>query len=398
MSDDSLLNQIYDLLAKGGGKNIHELIEIKKKEYDISSDRQLATILGINKDTLNRIITGESQKVDLISVIKISNFLGLRIEDTVQIYISSLKSEGISEIEETRKTSFIMRNFDLKGLKKIGFIQSITDFKAIEQRINQFFGLNSIFEYESELAYPLFSRSKVNPNDKMRIFWIKSAYNQFDKIKNPNEFDYEEFKKMIPKIRAYTRKEKNGLVTVAKALFQVGITVIVQKYITKTSVYGATFIINNKPCIILTDYSSTYDKLWFTLMHELAHVYFDLEDLKTQKFHLSGEIDLLALDEDRANHFAREMLFPDERLEFIQSYINSPLYIDTYAKENNIHPSIIYGFYLHDKMEEGMNLYGYYRHHLPSSEDAIKELKISPWSDANSTTQMEVIKENILQQ
>lgn len=293
-------------------KSLKDLIEDKKEQLNISSGRQLSILIGINKDTLNRILTGESKKVDLISIIKISNFLDLRIEDTVKVYVSSLKAESISEIEDNRKANFIIRNFDLDGLKKIGFIKNKTNFKTIEERVLKFFGIDNIFDYNSFVAYPLFSKGKRSSKDLMNNFWLKSAYQHLERIDNPNDFDYEEFQKLIPKIRPYSRLESKGLLTVIRALYIVGVTVIVQKYVSKTSVKGATFIVNGKPCIVLTDYYARYDLLWFTLFHELCHVYYDIEDLERNNYHQSGYPDALLLNEDRANHFARTMLFSGE--------------------------------------------------------------------------------------
>ena len=65
---------------------------------------------------------------------------------------------------------------------------SVTDFEAIEKRIVKFFNLDTLFQYNSYVGAVAFSRSKVLSNDKMREFWIRSAYFQFEKINNPNEY------------------------------------------------------------------------------------------------------------------------------------------------------------------------------------------------------------------
>jgi len=42
---------------------------------------------------------------------------------------------------------YIDDNFDLKELKKIGFLKNVTDYDYIEKRIINWFGLNYIQEY-----------------------------------------------------------------------------------------------------------------------------------------------------------------------------------------------------------------------------------------------------------
>ena len=46
---------------------------------------------------------------------------------------------------------YIDENFDLKTLKKVGFIKNIKDYDAIEKRICEWFGLSNIYEYSTIL-------------------------------------------------------------------------------------------------------------------------------------------------------------------------------------------------------------------------------------------------------
>ncbi len=390
------ISSIYNILGISNNRSLNHLIDDKKEQLSINSDRQLSTLLGINIDTLNRILNGENQKVDLISIIKISTFLELEIQDTINVYLSTLKPDALAEIEETKKANFIVKNFDLDGLKKIGFIKKKTDFKHIEERITDFFDIKSVFDYVDEVAVPLFSKGKKSSSDLMNDFWIKSAYSQLEKIDNPNDFNHIDFKKLVTKIRPYSRLETVGFHTVIRALYVVGVTVIIQKYVSKTSVKGATFIVKGKPCIVITDYYGKYDMMWFTLFHELCHIYYDLEDLKLNKFHLSGSPDLLLLNEDRANLFARTMLFSDEKLSYISSNINNPHAVSIYAEEHGVHPSIIYGFYIYDQPENIKGkLYRKFSKYLISSDVALKSLKSNIWMSQNPKEEIKNIIEKI---
>ena len=210
----------------------------------------------------------------------------------------------------------------------------------------------------------------------MNIFWIKSAYSHLENMHNPNSFNPTDFKNLLSKIRPYSRLESNGLLTVIKALYVVGVNVIVQKYVSKTSVKGATFIVNDKPCIILTDFYGRYDLLWFTLFHEMCHILYDLEELKSLQIHLSGAPDLLLLNEDRANMFARTMLFSDDKMNYIKAHINNHFMVSRYADEHGVHPSIIYGFYIYDQPKsKQFSLYAKFNKYLINSEVATKYVK-----------------------
>jgi Zn-dependent peptidase ImmA (M78 family)/transcriptional regulator with XRE-family HTH domain len=395
---DDLLKEIYKYLHDDEELNLERLLEERKDEYGITSDRQLSQIIGVDRNTLKRILAGEVKRIDILSVLKINQFIGLPIDKLIQLYVGSMKPEAISELEFVRKSTFLTRNFDLTALRKIGFISSVTDFHAIEQRICNFFGLDNLFEYTREVGNVLFSRTKKNSDDKLREFWVRCAFYQFEKIDNPNEFNHSLVEKFATKIKLHTRQEKTGFLTVVKALYSLGVTVIVQSYLTKIQIRGATFSVNGKPCIVVTDYRKSYDTLWFSLMHELAHVIYDFEDIKTMKYHLTGDTpDLFVTQEQEeiADYFARQLLVPDDKMGYISSFMDTPSLVKEYAKKIGIHPSIIYGFYCWDNASRDKDVFMKYSSFIPKSAEAVKAIKSDPWKKESIVNQVEEIKSQI---
>jgi len=389
----NLLTEIYELLAGGSEQTLRQIVDSKKADAGVTSDLQLSKIVGIDKSTLDRILKGDTQKLDLLSLIKLDQFVGIGINNLTQIYIASLKSEYIGEIETARKASYIVQHFDIPALKKLGWIDTSDDFKTIEEKIITFYKINSLFEYDREVGGVMFSRTKASSNDKMREFWVRSATYQFEKIDNPNNYNIDELKALIPKIRAYTTNVEKGFLTVIKALFNIGITVIVQPYLTKTQVMGGTFVVNKKPCVVITDYNKKYASIWIALLHELHHVIYDLPIISAMSYHLSGENDYL-LEED-ADFTAQELLFSSDKLNYIQYMINSPTYVMDFAKKNQVHPSIIYQYYCIDKKKEGKNVFGLYHDYMPDSSKAIQNVKTNPFNKESIYEEIEHIKRQL---
>ena len=89
-------------------------------------------------------------------------------------------------------------------------------------------------------------------------FWVDSAYRVFKDIANPNEYNREDLKNIIIKVKPYSQDVNDGLLIVCKALYHCGVTVIAQELLPTTQVRGGTFVINDKPCIVLTDYRKSY--------------------------------------------------------------------------------------------------------------------------------------------
>lgn len=391
---DDLMLEIYRMLQSNEKKSLFDLISTKKDALGLT-DIQLAKILNITNSTFGRILNSIKENdldgIDFYLSLKLCQLLGLGIEEMAQVYVSSLKPEKIKEIELTRKANYIIENFDLKGLKKAGFIKDINDFEGIEDRIVKFFGLNTVFEYKVEVGGTFFSRTKSISNDKMREFWVRSAIFQFQKIKNPNLYDQDKLLSIIPKIRPYTRYEEKGFLTVLQALFNIGITVIVQSYLTKTQVRGGTFEIDGKPCIVITDFNKSYATLWFALLHEIYHAIYDLEELKSLKYHLTGEeqSELYLFREDMADYFACEMLFPKENMDYIQHMIKSPSIVNSYAEKTRVHPSIIYSFYCYEQNKKGNNVYSKFSDYLGKSNKAISKVKSYPWENETMFEEIE---------
>ena len=103
---------------------------------------------------------------------------------------------------------------------------------------------------------------------------------------------------------------QNGLLAVARALFNIGITVIFQPSISRLQIRGATFCCNNKPCIVLSNLNNRFPTLRFVLLHELYHVLNDFEEITQRSYHVSeeGGADLFLIDEFGPDEFARDYL------------------------------------------------------------------------------------------
>ena len=154
------------------------LFERRIEELGITQSRAEA-MLGIEKKSLNSILNKEAKRVDIITIIKLAQFLNLPVDDFVKVYLQELPSEQIGDIEKAKKNNFIVQNFDIPQLHKKKFISSKTDYVAIEKRIVTFFGLNSIYDFANETVSQAFSRTKRSPSDLMREFWVQSALSHF---------------------------------------------------------------------------------------------------------------------------------------------------------------------------------------------------------------------------
>lgn len=385
---------VEDLLRRSFRENPQTLKSLLDKKLEESglSKTQFEKLSKIGRKSLDPILNNSSKQTDIIKLLKIGEFLDLSVRDLLTIFLKDRPHEDITELHKSIELTFIHKHFDLKALSSLGFINNTTDIESIKERIKSFFGLANIYEYHKELNDVLYSRTKRSFSDKMKEFWIKSSYKYFELIDNPNEFQREELVELIPKIKPYTANVEQGLLTVFQALFHIGVTVVFQPLLPKTQIRGATFIVKEKPCIVITDFNKNYATIWFALIHELHHVLYDIETIEKSRYHLSGEPDLFLIQEDKANDFASEYLFSEDKLRNIEAFIHNPLIVSRKAKEYNVHPSIIYSMFQYWKQEQGENYWGAFKKEFPDIKRATTKLNYSNWSADSISETAEKIK------
>lgn len=383
------------------GATLKDLYQQKLVELKMTGT-QIENLLDISHKSLLAILNNTGERIDVINVIKLAHFLGLSVNDIMKLYVPNMPTEQIGEIQKAREAGYIISNFDIPTMKKIGFftssdLQTTQSLLNIKKRIISFFGLSTIYDYTETSIFPAFSRSKRNSNDLIRAFWINSAYRHFELINNPHPYKREALLKLMPNIRPYSRNEKNGLRIVAKALFNVGVTVIFQESLPKLQTKGATFSYNNKPCIVLSDLNKRYPTLWHVLLHELHHVLYDFDEILEQSYHITGEDDLFLINEVAADAFASDYFLSKDRLKYISPYINSRIIVDKCAQEWGVHPSIIYAAYCYNLSEQG-NKKAWklpITKYIPPMDIALELFNTHPFEKESLLESVKIIKELI---
>ena len=385
---DKLLEDIFN---DDVSLDLKTRFEEKLAEYGVTKTKALK-LLNVDKDVFEYLIDGTDKQPNLIHVVKIAEFLEINVDEFIQMVLKNQNTENIASIDRARKVRFLMKNFDVKALTKLGFFDNTDDIAELVERVLHYFGYDSIRQFEEELVTPLYSRTKRRFSDKMKDFWVRSAYRTFRLIENPNEYDRERLKDVIVNIKPYSQDVKNGLYTVCRALYNVGVTIIFQNYLTTTHVRGATFIINNKPCVVLTDNQKKYPTIWFTLLHELHHVLFDYDAIKTNSYHLSDDEDLFLIEE-KANNFARDYFMPRPSFDYIKTYIKNDYMVERFAKENEIHKSMVYSFYTWYQQElYNKNYHAAFKEFYPDYKPAIAKLNPITWDEDTVREASEKIK------
>lgn len=388
MADD--LFNIDELLSNALKKEgLKELFDKKLDELKLNKTN-VQEILDIPYRALNGILNGTQKLVDVTNLIKVADFLQLPKEEVFRLYVDAVQRKYSTYNVSPKKIKFIKENFDLTVLKKAGLIDTVTDFDHIEKRITSRLGFKTIYEYKKPNIDIAFSSGLFKPKNLLtRLFWIRAAACTFEEIDNPHEYNREELIKFFPQICWFTMNVERGLTEVIKALFRIGIAVIYQPPLQGLQLRGATFSLNDKPCIVLTNYLGFYSTLWFCLLHELYHVLFDWEDIKNNCYHLTDDDnDELTVQEREkdADNFAAEFLFSKEKLLKVRPHLHDFIYVKNFAMENHVHESIIYAFNAFDKKHDH-KAWARTKRYSPPVVKAIQNIEY-PWSERRPFEEM----------
>lgn len=368
--------------------DLRELFNTRLESEGLSFSAALASI-KVEHRALNGVLDATQKRHDLLMLSRLADFLHIPLPDLVTSLVENLEVSFNSEVESTKKEEFIRRHFNLPYLKQIGLIDDPKNLEHVEAEILAHFGYKSIFEYEKDSIGVAFSSGKRKSKTTFeKEFWANRSLKVLKGINNFFPYDRDKLKEYIPKIRWHSTNIRRGLFQVIRDLFKLGVIVILRPYDSKLYARGATFNVNGKPGIVLTDYSRYYPTMWFALLHELHHVLFDWEEIVDLSYHITGELDLFSKEEAQADEFAANMLLQESKMQQVAPHIDNKTFVDEFARVNQIHPSIIYIRYCWDRQEIDKDVWANYQHFIPGLSEAMPALPGNPWQNRAALKQI----------
>jgi HTH-type transcriptional regulator/antitoxin HigA len=368
--------------------------------------KKVAELLGFpSYKYVTNILEGK-EEITLRCAIAIAHLIGISEQQLLDSAYKEIKGENGLNIDNIRYASFLYSNFDCRALKTLKLFESNDTDEQMCNRLVEYFGYHSIFEYKVPISpkSALFSKRKVSAQEKrdglMMNFWLTTAQRSFMEMNNPNEYDRELLKDFVLKrIKQYTNDVNSGFSIAIYVLYQLGVSVLVQDYITGTHAYGVSFIINGKPCIVLTALGGHYYKLWITLLHELYHILNDWNYLQQIGCMISDESQgELFVSESDADRFACNCLIPQSLYGKLELIIDSKVKVNQLAQKLSIHPTIVYGIYLEqiqDKMKKkkAFEKHVYLKNILQTKDTkCLKKITYNPIEEGNIRTAVKRVK------
>jgi HTH-type transcriptional regulator/antitoxin HigA len=227
-----------------------------------------------------------------------------------------------------------------------GWLQKLTKMtvKSTEELIQGFIS-NVGVEFSSTAFRRTLGGDAYSPATKYALYaWLARVIQRARERKSTlGVFDRDRFSATFMRELAQLSWFDHGPVLAVEFLEKYGIAVVIEPHLKGTLLDGAAMQDEDgTPIIGLTLRFDRLDNFWFTLLHEVAHLWKHVDREETFLDNLDST------SEDRreveANRIAKEALIPKVAWKRSDAYLNpSNLTIDMLSRELKIHPAIIAG-------------------------------------------------------
>lgn len=304
------------------------------------SQKRLAERTGLSEKHISQIINGEAS-ITADTAFLFANALGgaasfwLNLDRNYRETLARLEQEQKAQEEISE-----LANFPYNDLVKLGRVEKTNDKTQRVINLWKFFGVNSFnaIQHTEAVAYRRGYGESVKKESLAA--WLRCG--ELD-AKNLDLSDYSEagLKSLLPKIRNLTQMlEKDWWVELQESLANVGVGLVAAPHLAGTQAHGATRWIGKNPVVQLSNRGKDADKMWFTLFHEIGHIF--LHGKKDQ--FISFNKSLPSPQEKEADAFAAKTLIPESDYQmFLSQRDFSESAIKEFSREQGIHTGTVVG-------------------------------------------------------
>ncbi len=264
----------------------------------------------------------------------------MNLESTYRLSLSDADEAGVA------RRARLYAKAPIKDMVRRGWLSGSEDIDDIEGQVLRFFELASIDDVPRLVAAARKSTGYL-ATSASQLAWIYRAKHLASAL-DVSPFDHLAFTQALPGIKRLLGT-RNGEAKVAKTLADLGIRFVVVEHLPRTKIDGAAFWIDASPVIALSLRHDRIDGFWFTLAHELGHIYYQdglsVDDDLVGEAGSGGQMEVT--DAERlANAFASNLIVDPAKLDaFIRATrpYYSKLKIHQFAQEMEVYPGIILG-------------------------------------------------------
>lgn len=215
-----------------------------------------------------------------------------------------------------QEASAWVSGFDLSTLIRHGIVARTDALLDRARKVLRFFGVASPTAFEATWLRPRvsFKRSQAytvhSPNTAL---WLRLVERYSQNLGVTAEYNASRLRKAATRIPAFTTMPTQaGFEAAQAALAEAGVALVFVRQVPETRVCAATWWVDDRPAIGITERFRKPDIFWFSVLHEIGHLlhhakretFLDLESDKEESAANDSQ------PETEANEYAESVLFP----------------------------------------------------------------------------------------
>lgn len=258
--------------------------------------------------------------------------------------LSKTKGEG----GDVARRAKLYEAAPIKDMIRRHWINNADRIEDLERGVLDFFGVGSIDEIAS-LPLNAAARKSTNYEETTppQLAWLRRAERMAQALKVPT-YREDRFETLLRELQPLTSSEQEAR-RVPRLLAEYGIRFLIIEHLPKTRIDGAALWLDpQSPVIAVSVRLDRIDSFWFTLCHELGHIYH--RHAQRIDSNIAGDgsapTDGVSECERVANDFARDRLVPQRDMESFIARIRpyySRVRVNQFANRIQVHPGIIIG-------------------------------------------------------
>lgn len=322
----------------------------------------LAQVMGVSNRVVHELITGK-RRITPKTATELADAFGSDPKEWLTMQAMYDYATGDAETDDTRRRkSALWHRAPMRAMFKRGWLVEKESVDLLESQVKQFYRISEIGE-SSPTKCAARKTGEEGELTKEQEAWFCRAWNLAESLPLKARYSSKAFGAGLFDKLSSALEEAQEIRHIPKVLEEYGIRFLIVEHLPGSKIDGICFWLNDySPVVALSMRYDRIDWFWFTLCHELAHVYFgDGKESPLIDTSLVGRdatpTASLSSEERRANEFAEAFLVDQDEL---NDYVNrvSPLFSNasllSFAKRIHVHPGIVVG-QLH------------YKQHLPYS-------------------------------
>lgn len=336
-----------DIIAIHPGKHIEEYLA----DEDMTQT-EFAKRLDVSKALVSKLVNGDAElNEDLIA--RLSDVMGTSREYWRNLNVSYLdKKRQIDNKEQLEKEEEIVRKIDFSFWTELGILKPAS--KAVDKvkQLRKYLNISDLTVLERPDLLTRYRRTTNKAQEKNIIStnaWIQTAIN-YSKNEHVAKINLNYLTENLPKIKAMTTQDPQIFIPqLREILAQSGIKFVLLPYLKNSELNGAVKWINHgeNALLMMNNKLKNSDVFWFSLFHEIKHVYQEKKKIiiitPSKKTLIDDSTDKVL--EDEADNFARDYLINEADYNKFSSD-KSNLKRDSiikFAEKEGIHPGIVVG-------------------------------------------------------